>query len=307
MTGQTPFAHAIPVAGQQTSVPADKLLHSANAGVIIDRIARIRNGQGSRARAAVRELTEYVNTTFIGHASAFVYEETFGARDLLHILVHLRSFGDYEPLLRSAGDGADFRGGVLGGQGRADLWNDMFAEGSVHDLVMQPHRWGMHGSLTDEMVRDPGVSPIAPDGGPVPRFDVTPAQAQTSLPAEQLLHTANSAIVIRRTADFDYQFRAEARVFARTIAETVNLNMAGLATVLFYEEDFGRMDRVHWYIHLKSLDVYYLLMGLDARVDPGAPRASYIQDWISPDKGGGSWEKMLIQGSVRDLALTPQC
>jgi hypothetical protein len=66
------------------------------------------------------------------------------------------------------------------------------------------------------------------------------------------------------------------------------------------------MDRLHWYIHMKSMSVYYLLMGLDASPDPSAPRATFIQDWISMEKGGGSWERMLIQGSVKDVALCPQ-
>ena len=224
----------------------------------------------------------------MGRASAFVYEETFGVRDRLHILLHLASFDDYTALA------------LLGNQLRAG-WDELFVAGSVQDLVMQPHRWGMHGSLTEPMVADTSVSPLGDAG----TFVVTPAQAQTAVPPEKILHTANSGVVMRRTADFDHQFRAEARVFARTIAETVNLNATGVATVFLYEEDFGRMDRVHWYIHMRTLADYYVLMGLDARTDPDAPRASYIQDWIPPDKGGGSWERMLIQGSVRDVGLVP--
>jgi len=240
------------------------------------------------AREALREACEYINLKLVGRARAFVYEETFGVRDRLHILLHLASFDDYTALA------------LLGNQLRAG-WDELFVAGSVQDLVMQPHRWGMHGSLTEPMAADTSVSPLGDAG----TFVVTPAQAQTAVPPEKILHTANSGVVMRRTADFDHQFRAEARVFARTIAETVNLNATGVATVFLYEEDFGRMDRVHWYIHMRTLADYYVLMGLDARTDPDAPRASYIQDWISMDKGGGSWERMLIQGSVRDVGLTP--
>jgi len=278
----------LPTAQQQTAVPPDELLHSGNATVIVERIAQVRNGSGTAARDALREACEHVNAKLVGRASAFVYEEAFGVRDRLHILVHLASFEDYPalPLL-----GNQLRGG----------WDELFVAGSVHDVVMQPHRWGMHGSLTEQMAADPTVSPLGDSG----TFVVTPAQAQTAVPPEKILHTANSGVVMRRTADFNYEFRNEARVFARTIAETVNLNAAGIATVFLYEEDFGRMDRVHWYIHMRSWADYYVLMGLDARTDPDAPRASYIQDWISMDKGGGSWERMLIQGSVRDVGLTP--
>jgi hypothetical protein len=294
-------------AQQQTSVPAESLLTSANAGVIIERTADIRSGYGTRARASVHEACERLNTQFTGHTTALVFEEAFGLRDRLHIILHLRSLDDYETLLYSGGSDADLRNGVFGGHPHdADLWDTMFAAGSVRDLVMQPHCWGMHGTLTEEMIKDPSVSPVEDDPSGPGRFAVKPAQDQTSLAPADILHTGNSGIVVRRTADFDYEFRNEARVFARAIGETVNLNMKGLATLFLYEEDFGSMDRLHWYIQMKSMSVYYLLMGLDASADPDAPRATFIQDWISLEKGGGSWERMLIQGSVRDVALTPQ-
>ena len=186
----------LPTAQQQTAVPPEQLLHSGNATVVVERIAQIRSGFGTTAREALREACEYINLKLVGRASAFVYEETFGVRDRLHILLHLASFDDYTALA------------LLGNQLRAG-WDELFVAGSVQDLVMQPHRWGMHGSLTEEMVKDPGVSPLGASGA----FVVTPAQAQTTVPAEKVLHTANSGVVMRRTADFDHEFRAEARVF----------------------------------------------------------------------------------------------
>lgn len=66
------------------------------------------------------------------------------------------------------------------------------------------------------------------------------------------------------------------------------------------------MDRVHVMIHMRSLDVYYLLMRLDARTDPDAPRANYLAQWISMEKGGGSWDRIIVQGSTVDSAITPQ-
>lgn len=304
MDAKTLDRPVVRTAQEQTSVPAESLLTSANAGVIVERTADIRSGYGTSARASVRAACERLNTAFAGHASALVFEETFGRRDRLHVVLHLRSFDDYEMLLHSGGSDADIRNGVFGGQ--AGLWDAMFVEGSVRDLVMQPHRWGMHGTLTEDMISDPSVSPVEYDVSGLARFAVRPAREQTALAPGDILHTANAGIVVRRTADFAYEFRNEARVFARAIAETVNLNMRGLATLFLYEEDFGSMDRLHWYIHMKSMSVYYLLMGLDASADPDAPRATFIQDWISMERGGGSWERMLIQGSVKDIALTPQ-
>lgn len=290
-------------AARQTTAEPGSILHSANAGLIVERTAQIRGGAGAEAREASRRMTEHINAKYAGTATVFAFEESFGRRDRLHWLLHMRSLDDYVTLLAGEGDG-DQRNGVFAAPD-AGNWDQLFVEGSVEDTVMHPHRWGIHGTMTEAMAGDPSVSPnvLTAEG---PRFIITPAQAQTTQRPEDTVHSANAGVIMRRTADFDYSFRDEARVFARTIAENVNLSMAGLASVFLYEEDFGRMDRIHWLIHMKSMSVYYLLMGLDARTDPDAPRASYIQDWISMDKGGGSWDRILVQGSVRDLALTPQ-
>lgn len=279
----------------------DGVLHTANAGTIVHRTAQIRGGLGGAARKASRDMMEYFNAKHIGVATVLAYEETFGVRDRLHWLVHLRSLADYAAVAVAEGPGI---GGILTNPRLID-WDRYFVEGSVSDTVVHPHRWGMHGTMTEAMAADPSVSPNEP--GPYgPRFVITPALAQTAQPADQIMHSANSGVIMRRTADFNYGFRDEARVFARTIGENVNLCMGGHASVFLYEEDFGRMDRVHWLIHMRSMDEYYVLMGLDARTDQDAPRASYLQDWIAMDKGGGSWDRMLVQGSVRDMALSPQ-
>ncbi|WP_051829800.1 MULTISPECIES: DUF6039 family protein [Streptomyces] len=276
-------------------------LHSANAGVIVHRTGQLRGGLAGPARQAARDAVEYLNAKHAGIATVQMFEETFGVRDKLHLFMYLRSLSDYETLTQAEGD---ICGGVFGNPKLTD-WDRLFVEGTVQDTVAHPHRWGIHGTLTEAMAADPSVNPNV-DGPHGPTFVVTPAEAQTAQEPGDIVHSGNCGILMRRTAEFNYSYRDEARVFARTIAENVNLCMAGHASVFLYEEDFGPMDRVHWYIHMKSMDVYYALMGLDARTDENAPRASYLQDWISMDKGGGSWDKMLVQGSVRDLALTPR-
>lgn len=273
-------------------------LNTATAGVLIHRTAQIRSGLGKEAREASRGAVDYLNGRYPGVAAVAAYEEAFGTRDKLHWIMSMRSLTDFAALQGSE------PGGVFTNP-RLEDWSRLFVEGSVRDTVMQPHRWGMHGTMTESMAADPSVHPNV-DGEFGPHFAVLPAREQTEVGDEALVHSGNAGLVMVRSADFSYSFREEARVFARTIAETVNLNAAGQATVLLYEEDFGSMDRVHWLIHMRSIEVYYMLMGLDARTDPTAPRANYLQQWISAEKGGGSWDRMLIQGSVRDLALAPQ-
>ncbi|WP_077801509.1 DUF6039 family protein [Streptomyces sp. JHA26] len=299
-TGPAP---AFRPAAHQTARPAGNLLHSGNAGLIVARSAQIAPGYGVRAREATRKIVESCNERCAGEATVLAYEEAFGVRDRLHWLVHLPSLERYEALAA----GAD-ASGLFGGQdGATGVWDEMFEPGSVRDTLLIPHRWGIFGTATEAMVQDESVSPVVTD--PVrglPRFDVRPAWEQTAVAPDRTLNTATAGVVMRRTVDFDYRFRAEARVFARTVAENMNLNMEGLATVYLYEEMFGRMDRAHFLIHMASLDVMYLLMGLDARTDPDAPRASFVQDWVSMDKGGGAWDRIIVQGSTRDALIVPQ-
>jgi hypothetical protein len=70
----------IPSAQYQTSVPLDQLLHSANAGVIVERVGLIKSEFRSEARMFARELAEYINAHQVGVASVYVYEETLAAR-----------------------------------------------------------------------------------------------------------------------------------------------------------------------------------------------------------------------------------
>jgi hypothetical protein len=303
VTAETTATFAAPTAQQQTSLHPDRVLHSANAGAIVERVAQVRAGLGSEARRFSREMAESINSEHAGVATVFLYEETFGTKDRLHWLLHLRSIDDYETLLRGGG-GPDLRNGVFG-SGWGEAWQELFVEGGTRETLLLPHRWGMFGTATEAMAKDPSTSPNAPGEEPA-RFIVAPAQEQTSLARDRIVHSANAGVVMSRVIDFTYAFRAEARVFARTAAENVNLNMDGLASAFVYEEAFGQMDRIHFLIHMRSLRVFPLLMGLDARTDAGAPRTTYIQDWVSMEKGGGSWDRMTVQGSTQDCALTPQ-
>lgn len=293
-------------AQQQTSLSPDKMLHSANAGAIVWRVGQIREGFGTKAREAAREMADFINSKHSDIATVFMYEETFGTKDRIHWLMHLNTLNDYEALVRMGGRG-DRRNGVFGWhvmQEYGDVWTELFVAGSVQETVLFPHRWGMFGAATEAMAMDASVSPLAPDEA-MPRFVMQPASAQTALSPDRIVHSANAGVIMHRVAECSYEFRAEARVFARTMAENNNLNMNGLSSIFVYEEAFGQMDRVHMLIHMRSLSVFYLMMGLDARTDPDAPRASFIRDWISMEKGGGSWDRIIVPGTTRDNLLTP--
>jgi hypothetical protein len=288
--GREPRDRIVPPAAHQTSLPDADVLHSANSGVVVERVGQVRADRRSEAWAFARDLAERVNTKQAGVASMFVYEETFGTRDRLHFLLHLTSLDAYYPLLRMDDEATD-------GQG-TDTWNRLFEAGSVSDTVMLPQFWGMYGTKVDGTLER--QSTVYRATGPV---GLPPARQQTALPDEQILHSTNAGIVMHRTAQIIYDFRSEARAFGREVAESINKNLPGECTVFVYEEGFGAADRLHWLIHLKDLNTYMRLLKL--HVSDEEVREIYFRERIAPGKGGGTWARYFVEGSMADVALTP--
>jgi hypothetical protein len=293
----------IPSAQYQTSVSPDKINHSANSGVIVERIGQLRAEFRSEGRQFARELSEYINTNYSDIISVFVYEETFGIKDRLHWLLHIKSFDAYESLIEMGTKDFGWRDIIIRERVPAErgggAWDRLFLDGGLQEHVLIPSSTGSMGtsdSTPDTVDRD--------EEGRW-RFAVPTAAAQTSLPPSQILHSANCGILMHRVGELKYEYRAEGRVFARAMCEAWNTSLAGHATVFLYEEAFGKSDRIHYFIHLKTLSSYYHLMGLRAAASD-ALREVFTRQWIAQEKGGGGWEKMFVQGSLADTALTPQ-
>jgi hypothetical protein len=121
----------VPVAGEQCAQPAEDVLHSGNAGIVLHRTARIGYGCHAEARQIARELAESVNARFAGEASVFLYEEAFGETDRLHWLIHLKDLTAYQRL---------FERDALASEGRPGT----FVAGSVRDVALTPHHWGLY-------------------------------------------------------------------------------------------------------------------------------------------------------------------
>lgn len=299
----------IPAAQNQTTLPPDKILHSANSGVIVERVGQLRAEFRSEGRQFGRELAEYLNTNYAGIVSVFVYEETFGVKDRLHFLMHLKSFDAYETLVRMGTQDEGWRDIMMRQRIPAErgggTWDRMFLDGGLRETVLIPSAFGMYGTAE----RNLDTVKSAADGSV--RFDVPTAGLQTTLPPENILHSANCGILMHRVGELNYAFRAEGRQFARALCDAWNESLQGHATIFLYEEAFGMSDRIHHFIHLKSLSSYYTLMGLRAVSTTDASRAAasrevFTRQWISDEKGGGSWERMFVQSTLADMALTPQ-
>ncbi len=300
-TGSSTFV--LPTAQFQTSVSPDKILHSGNAGVIVERIGQLRAEFRSEGRQFARELSEYINTNYSDIITVFVYEETFGVKDRLHWLLHLKSFDAYEALIEMGSKDTGWRDIIIKQRIPAErgggAWDRMFLDAGLHETVLMPHSSGSMGSSN--------VTPdtVAKDGSGLWRFDVPVAQQQTSVDPSQILHSANCGILSHRVGELKYEYRMEGRQFAREMCEAWNTSLAGHATVFLYEEAFGKSDRIHFFIHLKTLSSYYHLMGMRAAASERL-REVFTKQWIASEKGGGGWDRMFVQGSLADEALTPQ-
>ncbi|PWW64695.1 DUF6039 family protein [Actinokineospora spheciospongiae] len=274
----------------QTTLAPEDLLNSVNSGVVVERTAQLRAQFRSVGKKTALELAEQINHKHQGAATVFVYEEAFGRRDRLHWLLHLRSLHDYAAVSDLFEDG-------LEGTGEGAGTDPMYVDGSVTETLLIPQHWGMYG--TDEAL---------PEGAGIdtakPNLVVPPAAGQTSLPADSLVHSGNSEIVIHRSAVTKYAFRAEARMFARQITEDINTHLPGVSTSFLFEEAFGGADHVHWLIHMKDLDSYYDLIDMHQRMDQ-ATRDIYLNEIIAPAKGGGTWNRIFVEGSMGDVAFTP--
>ncbi|CCH31883.1 DUF6039 family protein [Actinosynnema sp. NPDC047251] len=299
-TSSPPFV--LPTAQDQTSIARHAILHSGNAGVVVERVGQLRPEFRSEGRLFARELSEYLNTNYAGIVTVFVYEETFGTKDRLHWLLHIKSLYAYETLVQMGTQDVGWRDIVLrqrvpderGGGG----WDRLF-DGPLRETVLIPSAFGMYG--TSESTPDS----VSSDGDGAATFVVPVAQSQTSVPADEQLNSGNCGIIMHRVGELKYEYRAEGRAFSRALCESWNKVLAGHATIYLYEEAFGRSDRIHHFIHLKSLSSYYTLMGVRAMSDPET-REVFTRQWIAEEKGGGGWDRMFVQSSLTDLALTPQ-
>lgn len=291
----------IPPAQEQSSLPPEDLLTSANAGVIVERTAQLRNGFHAAGRQFARGLAELINVKQQGTATVFVYEETFGTKDKMHFLIHLSSLAAYEILVAMGTQDEAYRAQLGPEQAEeAARWDKIFVDGGMHETVLLPQFWGMYGTKADgQLERE---SEVFNQSAPV--TGIPGAREQVALPSDQILHTGNAGIVMHRTAQLEYDFRSEGRVFAREVAQSINENLPGEATVFVFEEAFGTADRLHWLIHLKSITSYYRLLELHVRNEK--VRNLYFEPKVPAEKGGGTWARMFVPGSMVDVALTPQ-
>ncbi len=273
-------------AARQTSVPADQIMHSANSGAIVERVGQLRDEFRVEGRKWARELAEYVTKDNVGAASLFVYDEVFGTKDKVHWITYLKSIDDWETLLYRGVTDRQWQDDIMTSEQIVQekgggTWNRMLVDGSRQDTVLLPLS---------------GDEPGRPDD-----FGPAPAGAQLSQSAGNILHSANCAMILHRTAQPRYQYRDEARAFCQALAQAWNQAFEGSVSAMCYMEGYGITERLHMLIHFPSLNAYTMLFG------PRPVRDARVEEVLGRDWGPGSWTGLFADGGINDIALTPLC
>src|SRR5260370_34770769 len=91
-----------------------------------------------------------MNTSQVGVATVFLYEETFGTKDSINWLIYARSLDHYETLVQMGTRDERFREIIMqnripevkggGGCGR------MFLDGRLQEDLLIPQIWGTYGT-----------------------------------------------------------------------------------------------------------------------------------------------------------------
>ncbi|WP_434739714.1 DUF6039 family protein [Micromonospora sp. SH-82] len=129
------------------------------------------------------------------------------------------------------------------------------------------------------------------------------ALQQSALPLERVLHSTNSGFILHRVGQLAYEFSAEGRRFSVDLLRYINESQEGVATSFAFEETFGRRDRMHWFIHLKSPNDYGILLNM---VDHDLEFRRISDEDRLPTKGGGNWDRMFVHRSLHEDVLIPQ-
>lgn len=291
VTESVPKAGAYPAtASGQTSIPIEDLLQSANAGMIIHRTGQLEYEFATEGRDWSVDLLEHINKAQLSVCTTFAYEEVFGIRERLHWLIHMKSPNDYSKLLDMVEHdnkyldiaSSDRLPAAKGGGN----WERMFTYGSLRERILL----GQHGLTPDD------------DHEHADTF-VPPAGRQVRQPEESQLNSANAGAIIMRSAEVLYEFREEGRQFAFSWQGYVNRELSGQVTSMLYEETFGQQDRIHWLIHLRTLDDYAALARLDRAKSTFTE--VYAAERLHSSKGGGKWDRLFRPASILDTLLIP--
>jgi hypothetical protein len=135
---------------------------------------------------------------------------------------------------------------------------------------------------------------------------VPPAEHQATGLGVRLLNSATAGVVVSKVGQLRSEFRSQGRMFGREMCKHVIGRQEGRATAYLFEETFGYEDRLHFLIHMESLDTYYdmVLMG----DQDAAYRESLAQQRVAEGDAGesGAWDRLFLDGEMTSTVLLPR-
>jgi hypothetical protein len=148
-------AFEVPPAQAHFNVPADKVMHSMNAGAIIVRTGQLKSKYRVAGRVFAQGMAEYVTEEMNGLASCAFYDEALGTQDRITWLIHLRQLSDYQEVMAQSARPEAFlhllEAMRKGGHSTdATTWDEMFVDGSFRERVIIPYFPGFGGTNQSE-------------------------------------------------------------------------------------------------------------------------------------------------------------
>jgi hypothetical protein len=246
MTNSPPLASLRRDTAMQQVTPGHDIITSLTAGLIIHRVGQVNYGFLPEAREFARELQTYMNDRLSSDATTFVYEEVAGQCGRLHWFVQMKSPASYRKLLRLVDHDELFRniyeGDRLPERGGGN-WEKMFQQASFFEHVMIPQH-GIAGEADLETF-------------------VPAARHQLADAPFGALDSGSAGLLVIRTVQAEYAARDLARFYLYEWQTRVNAVTQGAVTATLFEEIWGRQDRLHVLLHMRSPEDHLLLSQLE--------------------------------------------
>ncbi|MFG2500683.1 DUF6039 family protein [Streptomyces sp. NPDC048441] len=279
-------------ASHQSATAEDKMLHSGNAGFVVWRTAQFTYQHRRDGQLFASEMARFMNQADLNGASFLYFEEVCGRHDRVHFFINWKSPVDYALSLEMVDHDAAMidllESDRVEDENDKGDWAKAVVESTMRDRCLVPQHGGPEDHEEEHAPQETWVEP---------------ASHQVELPVEQQLTTASAPLVVHRVAQAKHRLRNEARAFAFAWQNHINRTFPGAVTSYLYEETFGRMDHLHWLIHLRSFEDWERVRRLAEHDKEYADL--FERPWVPKSKGGGGWGQAFVDGSIEDTLLAP--
>jgi len=117
------------------------------------------------------------------------------------------------------------------------------------------------------------------------------------------LNSATAGFLIHRSALLQYQYYEEGLQFSRELVAMLNAAQGEHCQTALFEERFGVMGRVHWFVALRNPNDYKRLLDM---IDHDEKWRQWAAMDRLPTRGGGAWDRIFLEGGISERVLCPQ-